>query len=162
MPKNKPVTVESPTPERTAAAGMAMGTGVKLRTAITSAQAIITPIRPPQPASREDSTRNCRRISERRAPTDLRRPISWVRSETTAIMMFIITMPPTTMKTDTTAIAVAAIAPVSRSQSWMKESEEMTAKLSSWPGRSLRHERSSARASSCAWKRVSWLEETAA
>ena len=39
----------------------------------------------------------------RRAPTDLRMPISRVRSVTTASMMFMITTPPTTMNTETTA-----------------------------------------------------------
>ena len=51
-------------------------------------------------------------MSRLRAPTDLRMPISCVRSVTTASMMFMITTPPTTMKTETTPTAVAAMAPV--------------------------------------------------
>src|ERR1039457_5885685 len=47
-------------------------------------------------------------MSRLRAPTDLRMPISWVRSVTTASMMFMITTPPTTRNTETTATAVAA------------------------------------------------------
>ena len=39
-------------------------------------------------------------------------PISCVRSVTTASMMFMITTPPTTMNTETTPMAVAAMAPV--------------------------------------------------
>ena len=37
-------------------------------------------------------------------------PISWVRSVTTASMMFMMTTPPTTMNTETTPMAVAEIA----------------------------------------------------
>ena len=58
---------------------------------------------PPIPASVDDSTRNWLRMSPRRAPTALRMPISWVRSVTTASMMFMITTPPTTRNTETTA-----------------------------------------------------------
>ena len=60
----------------------------------------------------DDSTRNWLSMSLRRAPTDLRMPISRVRSVTTASMIFMITTPPTTMKTETTPMAVAEIAPV--------------------------------------------------
>ena len=42
------------------------------------------------------STRNWRRMSLRRAPSDFRMPISRVRSATATSMMFMITMPPTT------------------------------------------------------------------
>ena len=74
-----------------------------------------TPIRPPAPASTADSTRYWFRMSRRRAPSDLRMPISCVRSVTTASMMFMITMPPTTMKTETIPTAMPAMAAVSRS-----------------------------------------------
>src|ERR1043166_8245487 len=40
-------------------------------------------------------------MSRLRAPSDLRMPISCVRSVTTASMMFMITIPPTTTKTET-------------------------------------------------------------
>ena len=42
-------------------------------------------------------------MSRRVAPTDLRSPISCVRSRTDISMMFMITMPPTTMPMATTA-----------------------------------------------------------
>ena len=58
-----------------------------------------------------------------RAPTDLRMPISCVRSVTTASMMFMITTPPTTMNTDTTATAVAAMAAVNWSQNFTSASD---------------------------------------
>ena len=53
------------------------------------------------------SMTNCIRMSRRRAPRDLRMPISWVRSVTLASMMFMMTMPPTTMKTATIPMVTA-------------------------------------------------------
>ena len=73
-------------------------------------------------------------MSRRRAPSDLRMPISCVRSETTASMMFMITMPPTTMKTETIPTAMPAMAEVSRSHRLTIVSEAKMLKLSSWPG----------------------------
>ena len=68
-------------------------------TAISAAnpQPPSTPSAPPSTASIIDSARNCGRMSARVAPTDLRSPISCVRSRTDINMMFMITMPPTTM-----------------------------------------------------------------
>ncbi len=43
----------------------------------------------------EDSIRNWKRMSRRRAPTAIRMPISLVRSVTETSMMFMMTMPPT-------------------------------------------------------------------
>ena len=88
-----------------------MGTGVRFRTTTATAQASSTPITPPAADSINDSTRNWFRMSLCLAPTDLRIPISCVRSVTTASMMFMITTPPTTMNTETIAMAVAAITP---------------------------------------------------
>ena len=59
-------------------------------------QPIITPITPPVILIRMASMRNCERISTPRAPTDIRRPISRVRSVTETYMMFMIPIPPTT------------------------------------------------------------------
>ena len=53
------------------------------------------PINPPNMLNNEDSVRNCIRISIRRAPIALRKPISRVRSVTETSMIFIIPMPPT-------------------------------------------------------------------
>ena len=89
-----------------------MGTGVNAFTSRASIDASRMPITPPEADSMADSTRNWLRMSLRRAPTDLRMPISCVRSVTTASMIFMITTPPTTMNTETTPTAVAAIAPV--------------------------------------------------
>ena len=46
-------------------------------------------------------------MSDRRAPSALRRPISRVRSVTTISMMFMMTMPPTTSDRPTTPISTA-------------------------------------------------------
>ena len=46
-------------------------------------------------------------MSRRRAPSDLRSPISRVRSLTTISMMFMMTMPPTTSDSATTPIRTA-------------------------------------------------------
>src|ERR1017187_10737006 len=88
MPKKSPTAAESETPTMTAVMGIDVGTGVKLRTSMEIIQAMVTPMTPPDPESMADSTRNWLRMSRCRAPTDLRMPISWVRSVTTASMMF--------------------------------------------------------------------------
>ena len=51
---------------------------------------------PPNTDSTTDSVSICAMMSERRAPSALRSPISRVRSVTTISMMFMMTMPPTT------------------------------------------------------------------
>ncbi len=55
-----------------------------------------TPIAPPTTASTTASIRICIMTSPWRAPSDLRMPISRVRSVTLTSMMFMMTMPPTT------------------------------------------------------------------
>ena len=56
----------------------------------------------PTDAMAADSARNWRSTSRRRAPSDLRNPISRVRSVTDMSMMFMITTPPITSDTITT------------------------------------------------------------
>ena len=53
------------------------------------------PMRPPTPEIVDDSIRNWKRMSLRRAPMAIRMPISLVRSVTETSMMFMTTMPPT-------------------------------------------------------------------
>src|SRR6185437_433630 len=74
----------------------AAGRGVVAATSAANAMPIPTPTLAPTVASVTASTRNWRRMSPRRAPSDLRMPISRVRSATAMSMMFMITMPPTT------------------------------------------------------------------
>ena len=74
----------------------AAGSGEIAATTAASAMPSATPPAAPTVASVTDSTRNCRRMSVRRAPSDLRMPISRVRSATAISMMFMITIPPTT------------------------------------------------------------------
>jgi hypothetical protein len=64
----------------------------------------ITPIAPPITAIVEDSIRNCKRMSLRRAPMALRMPISLVRSVTLTSMIFMMTMPPTTKEIEAIAM----------------------------------------------------------
>ena len=65
------------------------------------------PQMPPKVESVIDSVRICQRMSRRLAPSDLRRPISRVRSLTTISMMFMMTMPPTTSERLTTPMRMA-------------------------------------------------------
>src|ERR1019366_4450242 len=152
MPKNNPTVADNPTPTITDVQGSDIGTEVRLRTANATSHARTTPARPPAAESTDDSTRYWYRMSRLRAPTDLRMPISWVRSVTTANMMFMITTPPTTRNTDTTATAVAAMAPVNWFQKSSSASEVSMENVSSSLGRRCRYARSSMRASS--WARA--------
>ena len=61
------------------------------------------PTNPPINESVTASTRNCTRMSLRRAPTAMRRPISRVRSVTETSMMFMMPIPPTSSAIDATA-----------------------------------------------------------
>ena len=70
------------------------------------------PMSPPNIDSVIDSVRICHRMSRRRAPSDLRSPISRVRSLTAISMMFMMTMPPTTSDRLTTPSSTAKIADV--------------------------------------------------
>ena len=70
-------------------------------------------------------------MCRRRAPSDLRSPISRVRSVTLASMMFMITIPPTTRNTEVTQTAIANAFPVIRFHSPVIEVGAMIAKLSS-------------------------------
>ena len=53
------------------------------------------PNAPPATHSMMASSRNCFVMSRRRAPSDLRRPISRMRSVTLVSIMFMMPMPPT-------------------------------------------------------------------
>src|SRR5204863_4299385 len=95
-PAMMPTPAPSVTPTTMDQGATAAGRGVTAATSAASAIPIPTPAPAPTVASVTDSTRNCRRMSPRRAPSDLRMPISRVRSATAMSMMFMITMPPTT------------------------------------------------------------------
>ena len=91
--------------------GTAIGTGVVLRTMADSIHAISTPMAPPTTAITVDSTRNCSRMSRLFAPSDLRMPISRVRSVTDASITFMITTPPMTRKIETSPTMPEASVP---------------------------------------------------
>ena len=65
------------------------------------------PMTPPKIDSTTDSVSICAMMSDLRAPSALRSPISRVRSVTTISMMFMMTMPPTTSDRPTTPISTA-------------------------------------------------------
>src|SRR5213595_3453163 len=104
----------------------------------TSAARALPARRPAMPPSSEriaDSARNWRRMSRRDAPSDLRIPISRVRSVTLISMMFMITIPPTTMPMPTTAGTTVKITRVSLPQNAIRPSPVSTVKSSSCEGR---------------------------
>jgi len=77
-------------------------------------------------------------MSAERAPTARRIPISWVRSVTDISMMFMMTMPPTTMPMPTTAGSTANSTRVSVCQNATSASDVSIVKLFSSVGRSRR------------------------
>src|SRR5437870_659623 len=112
------------------------GSGVAAATSPASAMPAARPSTPPTSESVTDSARNWRRMARRVAPSDLRIPISRVRSVTLMSMMFMITMPPTTMPMATTAGTTVKMTRVRLCQKEMSPSAVSTLKSSSWPGRS--------------------------
>src|SRR5512135_2828768 len=95
MPKNSP-SDQDMTMARTTEAGWTLdGMAVVAETILATEKPRRMPATPPIAEMTEDSMRNWKRISLRRAPTAMRMPISLVRSETDTNMMFMITMPPT-------------------------------------------------------------------
>src|ERR1035441_3261545 len=106
------------------------------------------PIAPPTAAITADSTRNCIRMSRLRAPSDLRTPISRVRSVTLASITFMITTPPMTRNTETTPTMVLATAPVRFVHKPIIVSDARMPKLSSAMGSRWRRPRIMVRASS--------------
>src|SRR5215510_12415877 len=101
MPKNTPMTVDSPNASTGAHNGNADG-NTYAETSCEMPYAIATPIAPPAQHRITDSTRNWLITSRWRAPTALRTPISLVRSTTDTSIMFMMTMPPTTSDIPTT------------------------------------------------------------
>ena len=90
----------------------AVGKGVTRPASSASATPEMIPIRPPLSDSVVASTRNCVRMSRRRAPAALRMPISRVRSVTDTSMMFMMTMPPTSSEIAATPIVTTKMPPV--------------------------------------------------
>src|SRR5712692_3032714 len=116
MPKNRPTAVETTKPATTDQVSMALGSGVNQETILASNRPPVTPQAPPTTAMVADSIRNCMRMSARRAPMDFRRPISLVRSLTETSMMFMITIPPTSISLLVGGIVIMNIMLVSVSE----------------------------------------------
>ena len=130
--RRRPAPAPRPTDQRVTRAG----SGVKLETAAASPQPASTPCSPPSVDSTIASIRNWRRMSPAWRPSDLRSPISRVRSVTLISMMFMMTMPPTTMPMQTTAGMAVNSTRVSWRQNATSASALSTVKSFSSPGRS--------------------------
>jgi hypothetical protein len=96
------------------------------------------------------STRNWRRMSLRRAPSDFRTPISRVRSATATSMMFMITSPPTTRLMAGSAVPAIVMMVFVFSNEVSAEADVSMTKLSGVPGRSRRCPRITSRTVSIA------------
>ena len=96
-----------PMPSATDQTSIAAGIGVNVAIVSAMTAPSIVPMTPPKIDSTTDSVSICAMMSERRAPSALRRPISRVRSVTTISMMFMMTMPPTTSDSATTPTSTA-------------------------------------------------------
>ena len=96
-----------PMPSATDHGSIDAGTGVTDEMPIAIAEPRIVPMIPPKIDSTTDSVSICAMMSDRRAPSALRRPISRVRSVTAISMMFMMTMPPTTSDSATTPTSTA-------------------------------------------------------
>ena len=79
----------------TSAGDNAIGQAPQLASASAELAPMTRPMSPPVRQSVTASIKNCERMSRRRAPTAMRKPISLVRSVTDTSMMFMIPMPPT-------------------------------------------------------------------
>ena len=91
------------------------------------------------------SIRNCRRMSFFRAPSDLRMPISCVRSATETSMMFMITMPPTIRLMPGSAAPMTVMVLLIRSKNASADADVSITKLSGTLGRRWRRARSASR-----------------
>src|SRR5256884_675422 len=138
------------------------GSGVTAPTTPASVMPAARPSTPPTSERVTDSARNWRRLARRVAPRDLRIPISRVRSVTLMSMMFMITIPPTTMPMATTAGTTVKMTRVRLCQKEMSPSAVSTEKSSSWPGRSrcaIRMASSAPSMASATWSAAGLLTE---
>ena len=91
------------------------------------------------------STRNWLRMSRRRAPSDLRMPISRVRSATATSMIFMMTIPPTTKPIAGRAVPAIVITLLVFSNITSADAVVSITKLSGCDGRRWRLARSASR-----------------
>src|SRR5712691_13073656 len=133
VPKNKPSLSATARPPMTDQSCTALGRGETQETSLAMSTPIKTPTAPPMTAIVEDSIKNWRRMSPRRAPNALRTPISRVRSVTLTSMMFMMTMPPTTSEMEAMAMVTTKNVPLMFFQSERNESLVSMAKSSLAP-----------------------------
>src|SRR5881397_2146892 len=98
-----PTRAENPKAINKMSAEMMVGQPAMLEAAWAPATPSPTPIIPPMALRTTASTRNCRRMCRRLAPTAMRMPISRVRSVTETNKIFMIPIPPTSSEMDGTA-----------------------------------------------------------
>src|ERR1019366_5806017 len=134
-PNSTPTDAPSVTATSTDHPVIRAGSGETAATSSANPQPLSTPSTPPVVASTIASARNWRSMSRERAPTAFRIPISRVRSETDISMMFMITMPPTTMPIATTAGITLNSTAVSCFQKSTSAAAVSSEKLFSCPGR---------------------------
>src|ERR1700674_4400980 len=108
----------------------ALGSGETQETSLAASTPKKTPRAPPITEMVEDSMRNWRRMSPRRAPSALRMPISRVLSVTETSMMFMMTIPPTTREIEAMAMVTTKKEPLMFFHKDKKESLVSTAKSS--------------------------------
>src|SRR6266566_5282041 len=155
-----PATIPTPAPRITPTTmdhgATAAGSGVVAATRAANAMPMPTPMLAPTVASVVASTRNCRRMSLRRAPSDLRIPISRVRSATAMSMMFMMTMPPTTSEIPGRKGSAMRRMPLILLQKSSTSSAVSRAKSSPWRGRRWRRLRMTASACDIASRISDW------
>jgi hypothetical protein len=95
MPKKRPIEAETRIAITIEKGSTVEGIEVVAVTILAMPKPKRIPMTPPVLEITEDSTRNWKRISLRRAPTDIRIPISLVLSVTATSIMFMTTIPPT-------------------------------------------------------------------
>ena len=117
-----------------------------------------TPIAPPMHRQHHGFDQDLHHDVGCRAPSDLRMPISRVRSVTLTSMMFMMTMPPTTSEMQVTGTTTAATMPSNWSMKPRIASGVIVSKLSAWPGRSWKRSRSATRV----WSSASFHGQAAA
>jgi hypothetical protein len=128
----------------------AAGSGVFHSTTLAAVIPRMIPITAPSVLRVAASTRNCRMMSRRLAPSDFLIPISCVRSATATSMMFMMTSPPTMRPMAGNAVPAMVMTFFSLSMNASALAEVSMKKLSGSPGCSLRRPRITSRTDSIA------------
>ena len=131
MPKKMPTEAEKPMPMANDHHGSEIGKPDRMLISQPIEAPRTMPMTPPSEVRNTASSRNCQRISRRRAPSALRTPISRVRSVTLMVMMAITPMPPTISAIDEITTSARKMPLLIRSQilnsaSWVPMSKSLS------------------------------------